>query len=98
MHTSFTFPVINTRGFGNTQNVRFINRVDGIEMQSTALNVPVITFTSPAEIDIANAEVVAGPASALYGPNAFNGALSTTLKTPSNIPAFRCGSRQASII
>jgi iron complex outermembrane recepter protein len=57
MHTSFTFPVINTRGFGNTQNVRFINRVDGIEMQSTALNIPIITFTSPAEIDIANAEV-----------------------------------------
>jgi iron complex outermembrane recepter protein len=88
MHTSFTFPVINTRGFGNTQNPRFINRVDGIEMQSTALNIPVITFTSPAEIDIAKAEVVAGPASALYGPNAFNGALSITLKDPFQYPGL----------
>ncbi len=88
IHTSFTFPVINTRGFNSTQNARFINRVDGIEMQSTALNIPVVTFTSPAEIDIANAEVVAGPASALYGPNAFNGALSTTLKDPFQYPGL----------
>jgi len=88
MHTSFTFPVINTRGFSNTQNVRFINRIEGIEMQSTALNIPVVTFTSPAEVDIASVEVIAGPASALYGPNAFNGALSTTLKDPFQYPGL----------
>ncbi len=81
-HTSFTFPVINTRGFSNTQNVRFINRVQGVEMQSTALNIPVVTFTSPSEIDVAQVEVVSGPSSALYGPNAFNGAMLTTLKDP----------------
>lgn len=88
MHTSFTFPVINTRGFSNTQNPRFINRVEGIEMQSTALNIPIITFTSPAEIDIAQTEIIAGPASALYGPNAFNGALSTILKDPFQYPGL----------
>jgi outer membrane receptor protein involved in Fe transport len=88
LHTSFTFPVINTRGFASTQNVRFINRVEGIEMQSTALNIPVVTFTSPAEIDVANVEVIAGPASALYGPNAFNGAMSTTLKDPFQYPGL----------
>ncbi len=98
MHTSFTFPVINTRGFGNTQNVRFINRVDGIEMQSTALNVPVITFTSPAEIDIANA-----------GSGSWAGLRPVRSKRLQWRPFYhpegplpisrplRCGSRQASI-
>lgn len=57
-------------------------------MQSTALNVPVLTFTAPPEIDIANVEVVAGPASALYGPNAFNGAMITTLKDPFQYPGL----------
>ena len=38
VHTSITFPVVNARGFNFTQNPRFINRVDGVEMQSTALS------------------------------------------------------------
>lgn len=88
VYTSFTFPVVNARGFNFTQNPRFINRVDGVEMQSTALNVPVLTFTSPPEIDVANIEVVAGPASALYGPNAFNGAMLTSLKDPFQYPGL----------
>ncbi|MCX8113076.1 MAG: TonB-dependent receptor [Bacteroidia bacterium] len=88
VHTSFTFPVVNTRGLNFTQNPRFINRVDGVEMQSTALNIPVLTFTAPPEMDIASVEVVAGPASALYGPNAFNGAMLTTLKDPFQYPGL----------
>lgn len=88
VHSSFTFPVVNARGFNFTQNPRFINRVDGVEMQSTALNVPVLTFTAPPDVDIANVEVIAGPASALYGPNAFNGAMLTTLKDPFQYPGL----------
>ncbi len=82
VHTSITFPVVNARGFNFTQNPRLINRVGGVEMQSTALKIPVLPFTSAPEIDVANVEVIAGPASALYGPNAFNGAMLTTLKNP----------------
>ncbi|MDW8234988.1 MAG: carboxypeptidase-like regulatory domain-containing protein, partial [Bacteroidia bacterium] len=81
-YSSITFPILNTRGFNSPQNPRFINRVDGIEMQSVALGVPVFPFTSAPDIDVANAEVIYGPASALYGPNAFNGALITTLRSP----------------
>lgn len=88
VYTSFTFPVVNTRGFNFTQNPRFINRVDGVEMQSTALNVPVLTFTAPPDLDLANVEVIAGPASALYGPNAFNGAMLTTLRDPFQYPGL----------
>lgn len=88
VHTSFSFPVVNARGFNFTQNPRFINRVDGVEMQSTALNIPVLPFTSAPEIDIANVEVLAGPSSALYGPNAFNGAMLTTLKDPFQYPGI----------
>ncbi|MCS7152498.1 MAG: carboxypeptidase-like regulatory domain-containing protein [Bacteroidia bacterium] len=88
VYTSFTFPVVNARGFNFTQNPRFINRVDGVEMQSTALNIPVLTFTAPPEIDVANVEVIAGPASALYGPNAFNGVMLTSLKDPFQYPGL----------
>ncbi len=88
IYSSFTFPIVNTRGFNFTQNPRFINRVDGVEMQSTALNVPVLTFTAPPDLDVANVEVIAGPASALYGPNAFNGAMLTALKDPFQYPGL----------
>lgn len=88
LHTSLTFPVINTRGFNLTQNPRFLHRVDGVEMLSTALNVPILSFTSPPEIDVKNVEVIAGPASSLYGPNAFNGAMLTTLKDPFQYPGI----------
>ncbi|MCS7297967.1 MAG: carboxypeptidase-like regulatory domain-containing protein [Bacteroidia bacterium] len=88
VYTSLTFPIVNARGFNQTQNPRFINRVDGMEMQAVAINVPVLPFTSAPEIDIANVEVIAGPASALYGPNAFNGAMLTTLKDPFQYPGL----------
>lgn len=88
VYSSLTFPVVNARGFNFTQNPRFINRVDGVEMQSPALNVPVLTFVTPSDLDVANVEVIAGPASALYGPNAFNGAMLTTLKDPFQYPGL----------
>ncbi|MEN2992265.1 MAG: carboxypeptidase-like regulatory domain-containing protein [Bacteroidia bacterium] len=93
IHTSLTFPVVNARGFTNTQNGRFIQRVDGVERLSVALSVPVWIFTGPADIDVANTEVVVGPASSLYGPNAFNGAMLTTLKTPFAHPGFSAQAR-----
>ncbi|MCS7188862.1 MAG: carboxypeptidase-like regulatory domain-containing protein, partial [Bacteroidia bacterium] len=93
VHSSLTYPVINARGFGFTQNGRFIQRVDGVERLSIALSSPVWLFTGPADIDVANAEIIAGPASSLYGPNAFNGAMLTTLKTPFEYPGLSATAR-----
>ncbi|MDW8235290.1 MAG: carboxypeptidase-like regulatory domain-containing protein [Bacteroidia bacterium] len=88
VHSSLTFPVVNARGFAFTQNGRFIQRVDGVELLSVGLSIPVWVFSGAADIDIANTEVVLGPVSSLYGPNAFNGVMLTTLKDPFQYPGF----------
>jgi hypothetical protein len=88
VQTSLHFPIPNARGFNHTQNFRFVHRVEDIEMQSAALSLPILPIKGPLEIDVANIEVITGPASALYGPNAFNGALLTTLKDPSKYPGL----------
>ncbi len=88
IHTSLTFPVVNTRGFFHSQNGRFIQRADGVELLSVALSVPVYAFLAPPDIDVERMELIAGPASSLYGPNAFNGALIMTLKDPFQWPGL----------
>jgi hypothetical protein len=64
-YQSITFPVINTRGFGGTGNPRFVQRVDGIEMLAPVFGFPVGLLSVPPDIDMATAELTAGPASAL---------------------------------
>lgn len=80
--SSMRFPSINTRGFADVQNWRFVNLVDGIDMLSPGLNYSLANNTGPSELDIRSIELVPGPGSALYGPNAFNGLLSLQSKNP----------------
>ncbi|MCX7764661.1 MAG: TonB-dependent receptor [Bacteroidia bacterium] len=90
---SITFPVINTRGFGGPGNPRFVQRVDGIEMIAPVFGFPVGLLSAPPEVDLERMELTAGPASALYGPNAFNGMLDMYSRSPRQYPGFSAAVR-----
>lgn len=71
--TSITLKVPNTRGFNSPNNFRFMQLVDGVDMQSATLGVPLGNAIGPTELDIASVEITPGAAAALYGTNAING-------------------------
>ncbi|BAV07040.1 iron complex outermembrane recepter protein [Filimonas lacunae] len=70
---SLGFKVINARGFTNTTNVRFVQMVDGADIQAPHIGAPMGNALGPSDLDIASVEIVPGSASALYGMNAING-------------------------
>ena len=79
---SITFKVPNTRGFNIPNNFRFMQLVDGIDMQAATLGVPLGNAIGPTELDIQSIEVTPGAASALYGMNAINGMSNLITKNP----------------
>lgn len=79
---SLTNKNVNTRGFATFANERFIQLVDGMDNSSPALNFVLGNLLGMSELDVNTVEILPGAASALYGPNAFNGALFMTSKNP----------------
>ncbi|UPL50498.1 TonB-dependent receptor [Hymenobacter sublimis] len=80
--SSLTFKVPNTRGFNIPNNFRFMQLVDGVDMQAATLGVPLGNAIGPTELDIASVEITPGAASALYGMNAINGMANLSTKSP----------------
>lgn len=80
--SSLTYKQINTRGFNNTGNQRFLQLVDGMDNQTPGLNFAVGNQFGTSDIDIESIEIIPGAASALYGPIAFNGVLMMHTKDP----------------
>jgi outer membrane receptor protein involved in Fe transport len=80
--SSITFKVPNTRGFNIPNNFRFMQLVDGVDMQSATLGVPLGNAIGPTELDIESVEITPGAASALYGMNAINGMANLITKSP----------------
>ena len=80
--SSLTFKVPNTRGFNVPNNFRFMQLVDGVDMQAATLGVPLGNAIGPTELDIASVEITPGAASALYGMNAINGLANLSTKSP----------------
>lgn len=80
--SSLTFKVPNTRGFNIPNNFRFMQLVDGVDMQAATLGVPLGNAIGPTELDIASVEITPGAASALYGMNAINGMANLQTKSP----------------
>ncbi len=72
-YQSITFPIISIRGFGGPESARLVQRVDGIDMLAPVFGLPMGILAVPSDIDVESVELMAGPASALYGPNAVNG-------------------------
>lgn len=79
---SIGFKVINSRGFANTTNVRFVQMVDGVDNQAPHIGAPIANTLGPNDLDIYSVEVVPGSASALYGMNAINGIANFITKDP----------------
>ncbi|MFD3003585.1 TonB-dependent receptor domain-containing protein [Pontibacter toksunensis] len=80
--TSLGFKIINTRGFMSTSNNRFVQFIDGMDNQAPGLNIPIGNMVGISELDAESVEIIPGAASALYGPNAFNGVINMTSKNP----------------
>lgn len=80
--SSLTYKVINTRGFNDTGNARFLQLTDGVDNQSSGLGFSPGNLLGNSDLDVASVELIPGSASALYGPVAFNGLLQTYTKDP----------------
>jgi len=80
--SSLTFKVPNTRGFNIPNNFRFMQLVDGVDMQAATLGVPLGNAIGPTELDIQSVEITPGAASALYGMSAINGMANLISKDP----------------
>ncbi len=79
---SLGFKILNTRGFSNTTNVRFVQMVDGMDVQSPHIGSPIGSSLGPGDLDIENVEILPGVASALYGMNTINGLANITSRSP----------------
>ena len=79
---SLTFKSVNTRGFATFANTRFVQIIDGMDNVAPGLNFPTGNLVGISELDVQNMELVPGAASALYGPNAFNGIMFINSKSP----------------
>jgi len=80
--SSLTFKIPNARGFNIPNNFRFMQLVDGVDMQAATLGVPLGNAIGPTELDISSVEVTPGAASALYGMNAINGMSNLITRNP----------------
>lgn len=79
---SMGFKVINARGFTNTTNVRFVQMVDGIDIQAPHIGAPIANALGPSDLDISTVEIIPGSSSALYGMNAINGTANFITQDP----------------
>jgi len=84
---SLNFTAVNTRGFASIANTRFVQWVDGMDTQAPLLNFPTGSIMGVSELDAESVELIPGAASALYGPNAFNGILIMNSKNITNSTA-----------
>ncbi|TGE05484.1 TonB-dependent receptor [Hymenobacter fodinae] len=80
--TSMLMNSLSTRGFNSAKSERLIQLTDYFDTQSPSLNINAGNITGLPELDIESIEIIHGPASALYGANAFNGVLLLNSKDP----------------
>lgn len=79
---SIGFKVINTRGFNSTSPVRSLQLIDGVDNQAPGLNFSLGNFLGASELDVLKVDLIVGASGAYYGPNAFNGVINMTTKSP----------------
>lgn len=79
---SLTFQSLNTRGFADISNTRFLQLVDGMDNQAPGLNFVLGNLVGMNELDVQSVEILPGASSALYGAGAFNGILFMRSKSP----------------
>ena len=72
----------NARGFNSSLNRRILTLIDGRDPAIAFLGAQEWAALSLPIDEMATVELVRGPGSALYGPNAFSGVLNMTTKSP----------------
>jgi iron complex outermembrane receptor protein len=82
IQVGMTSVAINARGFNSSFNSRFLMVEDGRISVIPESGLPIGNFTPTPKVDLAGMEVLIGPGSALYGPDASNGVLSLRTKDP----------------
>ncbi len=80
--SSLSLKVPNTRGFNSPNNFRFMQLVDGVDLQAPTLGVSIGSTIGPSELDIKSIEIIPGSSSALYGINSLNGLANLQTKDP----------------
>lgn len=75
-------PAFNIRGFNSNFNSKNLQVTDGRFAQLIATGLPFGALDPVIKEDIERVEVVLGPNSTMYGPNAHNGLLNTITKDP----------------
>ena len=75
---------ISARGFNNHFNTRMLSMTDGRVAQLPGTGLPQGNFLPTSQLDVQSIEVIVGPASALYGPNAHTGVVNVITKDPWN--------------
>ncbi|MEO5889628.1 MAG: TonB-dependent receptor [Ferruginibacter sp.] len=92
---SLGFKVLNARGFANTTNVRFAQLTDGMDMASPHIGGAIGNSLGPTDLDIDNAEILPGTASALYGINTVNGLANFITRNPFTSEGFSIQQKSA---
>ena len=85
---SIGFKIINTRGFNSSSPVRSLQIIDGVDNASPGLNFSLGNFLGASDLDVSKVDLVVGASSAFYGPNAFNGVISMSTRSPFYNPGF----------
>lgn len=77
-----TSVAVNARGFNSAFNNRMLMMEDNRIAVLPENGLPVGAFTATPKVDLAGIEVLVGPGSALYGPDASNGVITLQTKDP----------------
>lgn len=78
----------STRGFNSSRSERVIQLADYMDTSIPSLSSNFGNVLGTPILDVGSVEIVHGPASALYGANAFNGVLLTVSKDPFKDPGL----------
>jgi len=81
-----TAVAVNARGFNSSFNNRMLMMEDNRIAVLPENGLPVGAFTPLPKLDLAGIEVLVGPGSALYGPDASNGVITLQSKDPRDYP------------
>jgi outer membrane receptor for ferrienterochelin and colicins len=88
IQTGMTSVAVNARGFNSSFNSRVLFVEDGRISVIPESGLPTGSLTPVSKVDLAGVEVLVGPGSALYGPDAANGVVSTRTKDPRQYPGL----------
>ncbi len=88
IQTGILTSAVNARGFNSSFNNRMLQVEDGRIGVLAESGLPVGALTTVNKLDLASVEVLVGPGSALYGPDASNGVITLQTKDPRQYPGW----------